>query len=57
MFARRWLLTLCGCASASMHGMAAERVEYGDALYHVHRIERSELGALQLRWLGPTASR
>jgi uncharacterized protein YigE (DUF2233 family) len=48
----RWVLTLFGCASATMALEAAEQVEFQGALYHVRRIERDQLGTLQLRWLG-----
>ena len=48
----RWLLPLLGCASATMALEAAEQVVFESALYHVHRIERNQLGSLQLRWLG-----
>ena len=46
------MLALLGCASATTALEAAEQVEFEGALYHVHRIERSHLGNLQLRWLG-----
>lgn len=48
----RWVLTLFGCASATMALEAAEQVEFEGALYHIHRIDHSQLGTLQLRWLG-----
>lgn len=48
----RWFLTISGCASATMALDAAEDLEFEGALYHLHRIERAGLDALQLRWLG-----
>jgi uncharacterized protein YigE (DUF2233 family) len=47
----RWLLTLVGCAAAT-HLRADEQVEHEGALYHVHRIAKTDLPRLDLRWLG-----
>jgi uncharacterized protein YigE (DUF2233 family) len=47
----RWLLTLIGCAAAS-HLRADEPIEPAGALYHVHRIDKTDLAKLELRWLG-----
>jgi uncharacterized protein YigE (DUF2233 family) len=49
----RWLLTLLGFASTATATLkASEKVEHQGTLYHVHRIERAQLSALELRWLG-----
>ncbi|RBP36316.1 uncharacterized protein YigE (DUF2233 family) [Roseimicrobium gellanilyticum] len=49
----RWLLTLLGFVSTAAATLkASEKLEFQGALYHVHRIERAQLGSLELRWLG-----
>jgi uncharacterized protein YigE (DUF2233 family) len=48
----RWLLTLMSCAAATAHLRGAERIEHAGALYHVYRIDKADLGKLELRWLG-----
>jgi uncharacterized protein YigE (DUF2233 family) len=49
----RWLLTLLGFVSTATATLkASEKVEFQGALYHVHRIDKDKLNALELRWLG-----
>ena len=47
----RWLITLLGCATAS-HLIAAEKLEYEGALYHVFRVAKADQKSLDLLWLG-----
>lgn len=47
----RWLLTIIGCAASSyLH--ADEKIEHEGGLYHLHRINKTDLPKLELRWLG-----